>query len=101
MYKSVVLLAVCLVVKVLATPLNTRPFLPEEVTVIALEEPCVVQGGMCMRRDDCDPGDMMNASGEPPEGIKRDARCLYIDDNRDESRVLALQSKKTILGGRW
>ncbi|CAG4955472.1 uncharacterized protein LOC123705326 [Colias croceus] len=47
-----------------ATPTRKRSTTPVElVSVIELEEPCVRQGGLCLRIEDCQPGNLVQMRG--------------------------------------
>ncbi|XP_069364840.1 uncharacterized protein [Maniola hyperantus] len=36
----------------------------KQITIIWLEEPCALQGGMCMRSEDCDPGNWVRIQAD-------------------------------------
>nr|XP_026500818.1 uncharacterized protein LOC113404201 [Vanessa tameamea] len=64
-----------------ANPLQTRSTLPvEPVSIIALEEACVRQGGICVRIKDCLPGNRMQMkSSLCPLQRHLGVECCYFD----------------------
>ncbi|KAJ8737036.1 hypothetical protein PYW07_000307 [Mythimna separata] len=46
-------LVALLLVAVRASPVQQK--VEQQLQIIQLEEPCVLQGGLCARADDCDP----------------------------------------------
>ncbi|CAG9782132.1 unnamed protein product [Diatraea saccharalis] len=72
------------VVMVSANPVLTRS--PYEgkynttvVSVIALEEPCVRQGGMCLRVEDCDPTNVVRMQAVLcPKQRHLGVECCYV-----------------------
>ncbi|CAH0716051.1 unnamed protein product, partial [Brenthis ino] len=49
---------------VTTTPLQSRSTTPLElVSIIELEEPCVRQGGLCLRVEDCEPDNLVQMKG--------------------------------------
>ncbi|XP_069364670.1 uncharacterized protein [Maniola hyperantus] len=63
--------AVLLVLLVLVGLVAAGPWQPlqspstlDTITIIELEEPCALQGGMCMRSEDCDPGNWVRIQAD-------------------------------------
>ncbi|XP_046977415.1 uncharacterized protein LOC124543292 [Vanessa cardui] len=81
--KTVFALAVLsvLVPMLAATPLQARSSSPVElVSIIALEEACVRQGGICVRIDDCQPGNRVQMkSSLCPLQRHLGVECCYFD----------------------
>ncbi|XP_038216515.1 uncharacterized protein LOC119835638 [Zerene cesonia] len=62
MFKFVLMFS--LFVLAAANPTRKRSTTPLElVSVIELEEPCVRQGGLCLRIEDCQPGNLVQMRG--------------------------------------
>ncbi|XP_050361081.1 uncharacterized protein LOC126780540 [Nymphalis io] len=63
------------------TPLQTRATTQvERVSIIALEDACVRQGGMCVRIEDCQPGNLVQMRGSLcPLQRHRGVECCYLE----------------------
>ncbi|XP_045783901.1 uncharacterized protein LOC123880058 [Maniola jurtina] len=61
-------------------PQRTRrsPSTLDTITIISLEEPCALQGGMCMRSEDCEPGNWVRIQADLcPEQKHMGIGCCY------------------------
>ncbi|XP_037299754.1 uncharacterized protein LOC119190829 [Manduca sexta] len=78
MLKLVVPFVFLLVVSVQANPLQSRSSLKDQHAIFELEEPCVRQGGLCQRIEDCDPANLVTAHALLcPKQLHLGAVCCY------------------------
>ncbi|CAH2034658.1 unnamed protein product, partial [Iphiclides podalirius] len=76
-YKVIVALAVLTFVTVESGPVQRAPL--ELVNFIALEEPCVRQGGLCRLIEDCPQGNLVQMRGVLcPKHRHLGVECCYV-----------------------
>ncbi|KAJ8737774.1 hypothetical protein PYW08_000369 [Mythimna loreyi] len=67
-----------LLVAVRASPVQHKD-LKEALEIIQLEEPCVLQGGLCVRSDDCDPENFPLLGADLcPKQRSKGVTCCYM-----------------------
>ncbi|CAK1588620.1 unnamed protein product [Parnassius mnemosyne] len=68
-----------LLVRVEASPLQRSSAPLELINLIALEEPCIRQGGMCRMIEDCDEGNLVQMRGVLcPKQRHLGVECCYL-----------------------